>query len=153
MSYGNNPFQSPLASGSGGQNSGYALGKVKPFALTLMITMGVMMLLVVVGIVLNLLGMGFAAQAAQAADDPNMAMMMMQGTIGLVSSIIGLAIGGFIMFACSKMMKLESYGMAMTATILAMIPCISPCCLLGLPIGIWGIVILNDPQVKAAFRG
>ena len=150
MSYGNNPFQSPLASSSGGPpNSDYALNKVKPFALTLMITMGVMMLLVVLGIVLNLLGMGLAAQAQ---DDPNMAMAMMQGTVGLISSVVGLAIGGFIIFACTKMMKLESHGMAFTATILAMIPCISPCCLLGLPLGIWGIMILNDPQVKASFR-
>ena len=151
MSYGNNPFQSPLAAGPGGMpNSGYALNKVKPFAITLMVTMGLMMLLVVLGIVLNLLGLGLAAQAQ---NDPNMGLALMQGTIGVVASVVGLAVGGFIMFACLKMMKLESYGMAMTATILAMIPCVSPCCIVGLPLGIWGIVILNDPQVKASFRG
>jgi hypothetical protein len=32
-----------------------------------------------------------------------------------------------------------------------MIPCISPCCLLGLPIGIWALVVLLKPEVKAAF--
>ena len=40
----------------------------------------------------------------------------------------------------------------MTATILAMIPCISPCCLLGLPVGIWSLVVLLDENVKASFR-
>jgi hypothetical protein len=50
------------------------------------------------------------------------------------------------------MKNLQSYGLAMTASIVAMIPCISPCCILGLPFGIWALVILNRPEVKAAFR-
>jgi hypothetical protein len=37
-------------------------------------------------------------------------------------------------------------------TILVMIPCLSPCCILGIPIGIWGLIVLMDPNVKAAFR-
>jgi predicted Zn finger-like uncharacterized protein len=38
-----------------------------------------------------------------------------------------------------------------TACILAMIPCVN-CCILGLPFGIWGLVVLNKPEVKDAFR-
>jgi hypothetical protein len=33
-----------------------------------------------------------------------------------------------------------------------MIPYISPCCCLGLPIGIWALVVLNNEQVKSSFR-
>jgi len=51
-----------------------------------------------------------------------------------------------------KMKKLENYGLAMTASILAMIPCLSPCCLIGLPIGIWAVVVLSKPEVKSAFH-
>ena len=51
-----------------------------------------------------------------------------------------------------KMKNLESYSFAMAASIIAMIPCIGPCCLLGIPFGIWSIVVLGDAQVKAAFR-
>jgi hypothetical protein len=50
------------------------------------------------------------------------------------------------------MKKLESYGLAMAASIIAMIPCVSPCCLLGLPIGIWALVVLMKPEVKSAFH-
>jgi hypothetical protein len=32
-----------------------------------------------------------------------------------------------------------------------MIPCLSPCCCLGLPIGIWALVVLLDNNVKASF--
>jgi hypothetical protein len=50
------------------------------------------------------------------------------------------------------MRKLDSYGLAMTASIVALIPCISPCCVVGLPIGIWALVILSKPEVKSAFH-
>jgi hypothetical protein len=40
----------------------------------------------------------------------------------------------------------------MTASVIAMIPCISPCCIVGLPIGIWAMVVLSKPEVKSAFH-
>jgi hypothetical protein len=64
-----------------------------------------------------------------------------------------LVIGIVIVMGALKMKILQSYGLAMTSSILAMIPCISPCCLLGLPIGIWSVVVLSKPEVKSAFRG
>ena len=64
-----------------------------------------------------------------------------------------LIIGIFILMGALKMKKLKSYGMAMTSSILAMIPCLSwaACCLLGVGLGIWSIVVLNDVHVKNAF--
>jgi hypothetical protein len=50
------------------------------------------------------------------------------------------------------MMKLRSRGLALTASILAMIPFTSPCCLLGLPVGIWSMLVLSKPEVSAAFE-
>jgi len=38
------------------------------------------------------------------------------------------------------------------ASIIAMIPCVSPCCCLGLPFGIWALVVLARPAVKSAFQ-
>jgi DNA-directed RNA polymerase subunit RPC12/RpoP len=32
------------------------------------------------------------------------------------------------------------------------VPGTSPCCLLGLPFGIWALVVLSDIHVRAAFR-
>ena len=37
------------------------------------------------------------------------------------------------------------------AAIIAMIPC-HGCCILGLPFGIWALVVLSAPEVKAAFH-
>jgi len=77
---------------------------------------------------------------------------MFSGTIGVVAGIIGIVVSVVILFGAVKMKKLESYGLAMAASIIAMIPCVSPCCLLGLPIGIWALVVLMKPEVKSAFH-
>lgn len=50
-----------------------------------------------------------------------------------------------------QMKNLRKRSMSMTACVLGSIPCISPCCVLGIPFGIWGLVVLNDPQVRRAF--
>ena len=76
----------------------------------------------------------------------------MSGGVGLAFSVIGLALSAFFIFASTKMRKLESYGLVTTATILSMIPCVSPCCCVGLPIGIWILVVLSKPEVKSAFH-
>jgi hypothetical protein len=40
----------------------------------------------------------------------------------------------------------------LAAAIVALIPCFSPCCLIGLPIGIWALVVLSKPEVKSQFE-
>ena len=40
---------------------------------------------------------------------------------------------------------------ALVSAVLALLPCLSPCCVLGLPFGIWALVTLNKPEVKEAF--
>jgi predicted Zn finger-like uncharacterized protein len=57
-----------------------------------------------------------------------------------------------VVVACStKMKRLDSYAAAMTASILAVIPCLSPCFVLGIPFGIWALIVINQGDVKEAF--
>ena len=77
---------------------------------------------------------------------------MFSGTVGIISGVIGLLMSAVVLLGALKMKKLESYGFAMAASIIAMVPCVSPCCLLGLPIGIWALVVLMKPEVKSAFH-
>ena len=83
------------------------------------------------------------------AGDP--AMAMFSGVGGIVSGIVGLLLAALVIAGAMKMKKLESYGMAMAAAIIAILPC-NCCCVLGLPFGIWALVVLNDAGVKTAFR-
>jgi hypothetical protein len=53
-----------------------------------------------------------------------------------------------------RMRALQSYGLAMTGSILAALPCFScaGCCGVGQVVGIWSIVVLFNPEVRAAFQ-
>ncbi len=70
----------------------------------------------------------------------------------LIGSIVALIASGLIVMAGARMRILRGYGFAMMGAILAVIPCISPCCLLGLPFGIWALIVLANPEVRAAFE-
>ncbi len=76
------------------------------------------------------------------------------GGIGVLMglTVIGLLISAFVTYAGLQMRQLRSWGAVMAGAILAMLPC-GPCCLLGLPMGIWAILVLIDEEVKAAFGG
>ena len=50
-----------------------------------------------------------------------------------------------------KMLQGRSWGLAMAASVIAMLP-VDCCCCLGLPIGIWGLVALTRADVKQAFQ-
>ena len=69
----------------------------------------------------------------------------------IVLHAMQLAGSGLIFLAGSKMKHLQSYGLAMTGSILAAIPCTNTCCCVGLPVGIWAAMILLNPDVKLAF--
>jgi hypothetical protein len=68
------------------------------------------------------------------------------GTVFAVVSLL-------VIIAAVQMMRRRSYGLAMFGSILAMLNFVNCCCLLGLPAGIWGIVVLSKPEVKSAFQG
>ena len=63
--------------------------------------------------------------------------------------VLTLAMGIVTLWGAVKMLRQESYAWATTAAIVAMVPWY--CCILGLPFGIWALVVLRRPVVKAAF--
>lgn len=73
---------------------------------------------------------------------------------GPVLSIVGMLISLFIAWAGLQMTKLRSWMACVIANVMVMIPCFtSCCCVLGLPIGIWGLIVLFNADVKRAFVG
>jgi hypothetical protein len=53
-----------------------------------------------------------------------------------------------------RMLSLKSYGLAFLASVTAAVPCVSliACCGVGEIVGIWALVVLLQPDVRAAFR-
>jgi hypothetical protein len=69
---------------------------------------------------------------------------------GLFTDVVGLAVFVLVIIGALRMKALRSYGLAFGISILAMLPC-QCCCVLGLPFGIWALVVLSKPEVKSQF--
>jgi hypothetical protein len=103
-----------------------------------------------IGIVLTVLGAGFRILGAAAQPGPNEAAI--DAAAAVISIPISLACSILIVVAATKMKRLESLGLAKAGAIVAMIPCISPCCILGIPFGWQALNALGDRDVIAAFN-
>jgi hypothetical protein len=71
----------------------------------------------------------------------------MYGGTGVVTVIYN----SIILYGAVRMKNLRSFGLAMAACIMAIVPCFD-CWLLSIPFGIWALVVLQKPEVKDAFR-
>lgn len=71
--------------------------------------------------------------------------------INLLSTAFAFAMSVLVVVGALKLKRLESRGLAMTSAIVALVPCLSPFCCVGLPVGIWALMAMNKPDVRAAF--
>ncbi len=76
---------------------------------------------------------------------------LMNGPVGLALALITMIIGVFVLFGGYKMQRLQGRVLAMVTAIVAIVPCFSPCCVLGIPMGIWALVVLAKPEVRSQF--
>lgn len=147
-------YQPPQANLEASPDPEKARGMVNGPAIGLMAAAAIGMFFQAISLLFRMLGTGMSAMGNLGGmGDTGGMMQMMSGGMGIVFGLIGIAIGVVIILGALKMKALENYGFAMAATVLAMIPCISPCCFIGLPVGVWALIILLKPEVKSAFRG
>lgn len=134
---------------AGGPPTGAAKDQVNGPGIALLVTGGLNILFSIWGFI-----SGAAGPQELPPDAPEQMRQFLEATqrFGPAFNIIPLVLGGLIIFGALKMRNLQSFGLAMAASIIAMIPCLSPCCCIGIPIGIWALVVLNKPEVKAAFQ-
>jgi len=123
-------------------------------AIALMVVAGLSIGVALLSVLGNLLGTGLtAANMSRYGGDQRM-MQMMSGAIGIVMAILWVIVDVVIFMGAMKMKNLQSRGFAIAAAVLAMVPCLGGhpcCCFLGLPVGIWALIVLMKPEVKAAF--
>jgi hypothetical protein len=150
------PGAAPM-SADGGQAA--ALAYVSGPAIGLIVTGALGIAMALLRILSSLTGMAIGTAQMDALkplqqQNPQLVnyIMMLSGTAGVIVNIVALLYCVFIIVCAVKMKKLESYGLAMTGAILAMLPCNCPCCCIGIPIGIWALVMLNKPEVRMNFH-
>ena len=109
-----------------------------------------MMVLAIINLVLAPIGIIMNLVQEPNPDLPEQ-FRMLEGPIGIIGNILWMITNAIILMGALKMKKFQSYGLAMTASILCIL-CDWNCCCLGIGAGVWAIVVLNNAQVKAAFR-
>ncbi|WNG15099.1 hypothetical protein [Cystobacter fuscus] len=149
------PFPENLPGSPGPGASATAREQVSAPAILLMVTAGLGVVMSLVGLAQAVLGLNQIPP--QLLDDPNLSqyrsLFESVQKAGSFSNVITLLLSGLTFFGALKMKNLENFGLSMAAAIIALLPCVGPCCCLGLPVGIWALVVINKPEVKSAFRG
>jgi hypothetical protein len=118
-----------------------------------MVTAGLDALFALIIIAMSGLGMSMVEPSwVREGVDPKVAEAIVSGGTVIILAMAGLFIDAIIFLGAFKMKHLESYGFAVAAAILAAIPCLSsPCFALGMPFGIWALVVLMRQDVADAF--
>lgn len=134
----------------GGVDYGAISEKVKLPAIFMMVIAGLSILGNILSLVLQILGVSLRGLAPGGGEQERI-VHMFSGGAGIVFALLGIVVNAIVIFGAMKMKSLGGYALAMTAAILAIVPC-SCCCILNMPFGIWSLVVLLNPNVKAAFR-
>lgn len=151
-----NPYESPAAD-AGFKEPGpppyfNAAQKTEVVGLILAILAGISLALQAVGLVIRMVSVGMVMTDSNLRGSEDATPIIAMVVAGLVTSLALMTINGLTLYGGLQMRKLESYKLCCAGAILACIPCCSPCSIVGIPFGIWALVVLLDPQVKAAFR-
>jgi len=138
-----NPFQSPkdYPGQQGGEPPQYPsnpLGQLKAPAIILIILAVISILNILSGIVIR-----YSMGELRAGNELIFSMVVAFGL-----SAVQLA----ILMGAVNMLKGNGYSSARMSGILSCIPVCTPCFLLGIPFGIWALVVLGKQEVKDAFN-
>lgn len=71
--------------------------------------------------------------------------------IRLCVGVVLIGVNSFILSGAIRMKRMENFHQARTISILACIPLIGPCFLLGIPFGLWSLDVLHRPGVREKF--
>ena len=116
--------------------------------------------LIIIGAINIMISLGFMAMvlanlgATTTLSTNTEAEKMFRGmglSFDLVLVTLAVIFGVLILMGGVRMRSLRNFGFCMTASILAMVPCVSCCFPIGIPVGIWAIVVLSKPEVKNMF--
>ncbi len=82
---------------------------------------------------------------------PEATRLVVSSAVALTFVALSCVVGVVLIYGGWAMTQGRSWTAAVVASGLAMVPFCSPCCLLGLPAGIWALMVLLDAEVKAAY--
>ena len=143
-----NPYVSPAYAGFQRQERVLASGSILASAFA-------MVAVAAIGLALSLFN--FAMSFGEAHVDPSAPPMVQEfqkGTVGPIATGMqgGFALLNLFIITCGvQMMRLKSWGLAVTGSVLSMLNIGSCCCAAGIPVGIWSLCVLMSPDTISLF--
>lgn len=96
--------------------------------------------------------LGISGGSALPADEAERAGFYVGTFIVYGSGLLALIAAPVVIYGAVQMLKGRKIGLAKTSAILAIVPLTSCCFLLGIPIGIWALIVMSKPDVRAFFN-
>jgi len=112
----------------------------------------------VIGVVVTAFNAIFALTSAPPEippDAPECLKQMQQGSVGVFPAVIQsifVLVNLLIIVGAAQMLTFKSRTMGIVSSIAAMVNLGACCCILGIPAGIWSLIVLMNPEVKRAFE-
>ena len=118
----------------------------------------IMLVAAILGVILAIFGLYAALGPPPPPLDPNapdwlkQLQQQTQGSSTAITQGLFIVMNLAIIVCAIMMIRMKSWGASLTGSILSIINIGNCCCILGLPVGIWGIIVLTQPKVKDAFH-
>ena len=147
-----NPYESPQVplsqSPRDGDRRELARQALTAPAICLMVVGGISIAALCITVPFNifLLTSGLAQELDRGGIDPSTRIV-----VRTLWSCLILAASIFTVWGAVQMKHLKNFRMARIAAIVAAIPFVGPCCLIGIPFGIWALLVLGRPEVRSSF--
>lgn len=127
--------------------------KVKSPAIALIIVGGLNLAIGLLTIFSGLIRLTGIGNLNEVPADPAKRIGFLVGTFsGYGIAFVTILISPVIIYGAVQMLNARKVRFAKSAAILALIPFLSCCFVIGLPIGIWALIVLGKPEVKLLFE-
>ena len=140
-----------LATGTRGISRTEALSRTKICAIFLFVITGFSVVHHLFVGISTVVVLAMDPAAMQGMNGPQGAEQIGQVVGGLAGGSIGIVMDILVILGAYNLMNLKKYSMAMTGAVIACIPCCGPCFVLGIPFGIWALVLLKNTEIKPHF--
>ena len=126
--------------GSKVKSSKVSDSKVRPVAISLIVASAVYVLFLLSGIAV------FSLRLGTAGEDRGFVLSM------ILNCTIPVVFNAMLICGATCMYRRTSYMWSYATCCLAMFPMCGPMYVIGIPLGIWGLVVLRKPEVRDSFQ-
>jgi hypothetical protein len=148
-----NPYSTPMAQGGFVHRATTTTNPVRIPAICLIVLACIHIAFLVFELIRDIIRLASGAELLPGNELAAQMEPMAAFLIRLVFYAIFFVTMSFVVYGSICALNLRSRGMALTAMIIAVIPCCgSPCAFFGIPFGIWGIIAIDKATSANLFR-